>query len=78
MKSLASLQKDVAEYIGIYSTPVSDLGSILSTLVAKHSCKVYFDDDMLQSALHELGTTPSDIYKVCLMTKVTGFRDLME
>ena len=78
MKSLASLQKDVAEYIGIYSTPISDLGSILSTLVAKHSCKVYFDDDMLQSALHELGTTPSDIYKVCLMTKVTGFRDLME
>lgn len=78
MNSLASIQQDVAEYVGFYSAPVSDLGSILRSLVAKHSCKVYFDDKQLQSSLHELGAAPSDIYKVCLMTKVTGFRDLME
>lgn len=78
MNLFASIQQDVAEYVGIYSSPASDLGSILSTLVVKHSRKVYFDDNLLQSALHELGAAPSDIYKVCLMTKVTGFRDLME
>lgn len=78
MNFLALIQQDVAEYIGFYSTPVSDLGSILRSLVARHSYKVYFNDNQLQSALHELGAAPSDIYKVCLMTKVTGFRDLME
>ncbi len=77
MINLSSIKQDIAEYVGVYSDSISDLGIILKKLTGKHTESIYFDDSNLQSEMHKLGADPSDIYRVCLMTKVSGFRDLI-
>lgn len=78
MNYIASIVEDLKRYSGNYVKPVSKLESSLKTLVEKYSSNIYFDEKLLQSSLNELGVLSSDIYKVCIMTKVTGFRELLE
>ena len=78
MNYIADIVEDLKRYSGNYVKPVSKLGSSLEILVKKHSSHIYFDEKLLQSSLNELGVLDFDIYKVCIMTKVTGFRELLE
>lgn len=66
------------DYIGLYETPVSDLGSILATVVAENlGDEVFFDTQRLTESMENAGASKFDIHSVCIMTQVTGFREIL-
>ena len=65
------------DYIGLYETPVSDLGSILASVVAKNTPEIFFDSAALAQEMKNCGASEAEIHKICLMTNVTGFREVL-
>lgn len=65
------------DYIGLYETPVSDLGSILSSVVAQNSPDIFFDPVALADEMKKYGASEAETHKVCLMTQVTGLREVL-
>lgn len=78
MNYMKNIKEDLKRYIGRYSEPVSELGSSLKRMVQEHTVNIYFEKEKLETTLKEFGVKTSDIYKVCIMTEVTGFKELME
>ncbi len=69
---------DAREYLGLYKAPQYELGPVLASAAGKYGTDVFTDADMLRDAMREAGAADTDIYKVCLMTRVTGFNKLLE
>lgn len=66
------------EYIGVYKTPESDLVSILTSVTEQHGPEIFFDPEALRTAMQSAGATQAEVYRVCLMTQVTGFHELVD
>jgi len=66
------------DYIGLYQAPVSSLSSILSAVVEQNGADIFFDTAALSQAMQSAGAEEAEIHRVCLMTQVTGFRELMQ
>ncbi len=72
---MVSLKENLAKYTK-QSPP--RMGEILHELVALHSARIFSDDEELRDKMRNLGVAEADILKVCLITKVTGFQDLIQ
>lgn len=66
------------DYIGLYQAPVSSLSSILSAVAEQKGKDIFFDTTALSQAMQDTGATEAESHRVCLMTQVTGFRELMQ
>ena len=78
ISKLNSIVNNVKEYIGVYQTTDSDYESILSAAVNMYSADLYTDSEKLKDAMCEFGATQMQITKVCMMTLVNGFREILE
>lgn len=65
------------DYIGLYQAPVSDLASILSATVEQNGVEVLFDTVALSESMRKVGAEEAEIHRVCLMTQVAGFREVL-
>ena len=71
------IKYNALDYIGLYENPVSDLGSILSSVVAQNSPDIFFDSTVLSDEMKKYGASEAEIHKICLMTQVTGLREVL-
>lgn len=78
IETIKTIKNDLKRYLGGNSIPVSKLELSLKRMVEEHTISIYFDKEKLEDTLKGLGVKASDIYSVCIMTEVTGFRELME
>lgn len=65
------------DYIGLYEAPVSDLGTTLAAIVEENGADIFLDTSALTRAMSENGIDGAETHRVCLMTHVTGFRNLL-
>lgn len=65
------------DYIGLYQAPISSLSSILSSVVEQNGVELLFDTASLSEAMRKIGAEEAEVYRVCLMTQVTGFREVI-
>lgn len=65
------------DYIGLYQTPVSELSQVLETVATQNGSEIFQDPEGLRLAMRESGADEAEICRVCLMTQVAGFRELM-
>lgn len=72
------IKEDIASYLGREGVQETARGQLLRSLVESYERDIYLDEVRLESALQELGADMMDVYKVCLMTRVTGFEALLE
>ena len=73
------IKYNALDYIGLYETPVSDLGSILAAVVAESlGDEIFFDIPRLSEAMANAGASEVEVHSVCIMTQVTGFRELLK
>lgn len=72
------IKYNAQELIGLYEAPVSPLGTILSSAAAQYGDNLFTDTAMLQHAMAEAGAPAAEIYRVCLMTQVSGFGELLK
>lgn len=72
---MALLKEDFAKYTK--KSPPS-IVEILRSLIAMYSMHVFSDTEGLQNKMRDLGAAEEDIWKVCLMTKVTGFQEMIQ
>ena len=68
------IKYNALDYIDRYQAPVSSLSSILSSVVEQNGVEILFDTVGLEEAMRRNGAEEADIYRVCLMTQVTGLR----
>ena len=71
------IKYNALEYIGLYQAPVSELSRVLETVVTQSGSEIFQDPQALRQAMGEVGADEAEICRVCLMTQVTGFRELM-
>ena len=72
-----NIKYNARELIGLYEAPVTPLGTVLSSAAAQYGETLFTDAALLQRALGEAGAPPAEIYRVCLMTQVSGFGELL-
>lgn len=72
------IKYNALDYIDRYQAPVSSLSSILSSVVEQNGVEILFDTVRLEEAMRSNGAEEADIYRVCLMTQVTGLRELLK
>lgn len=72
------IKYDARELIGLYEAPVTPLGTVLSSAAAQYGDNLFTDPALLQHALGEAGAPPAEIYRMCLMTQVSGFGELLK
>ncbi len=65
------------DYIGLFQTPTSSLASILSAAVEQNSVDILSNTVQLSDAMKAFGADEAEIYRTCLMTKVAGFREVI-
>lgn len=65
------------DYIGMYQAPVCELSSVLVSIVEKNGVEILFDTARLADTLRESGITEAEIHRVCLMSQVSGFREVL-
>lgn len=59
--------------------PDFGLDRVLRVLVEENDIEIYYnDDEQLQKKLREMNVADADIWRICLMTKVPGFVQLLE
>ena len=75
---LTIIKDDISKYLGVYVANQSDLGFRLTKIVSNNSAKIYEDESLLRKELVECKISEMDIYKVLIMTKVTGFHKFLE
>lgn len=73
-----NVKYNAQELLGLYEAPISPLGTVLSSAAARYGENLFTDAAVLQHALTEAGTPPAEIYRVCLMTQVSGFGELLK
>ena len=78
MKTFDDVKYDALEYIGLYEAPVSDVGSILSAVVAEYGKDVFFDAGSLHDGMADAGASELECCRVYIMTQVSGFQKLLE
>lgn len=71
------LKEAIEEYRGA-SAAASAAGPILRSLVKRHSAEILFDSPRLQREMMQAGAKETDTLKICLLTKVTGFHELVQ
>lgn len=69
---------DALDYIGLYQAPVSAIGSVLATAVAKKGIGIFSDAAALRQAMTDTGASEADICRVQLMAQVSGFQELLD
>lgn len=74
---LENVKQDIEEYIGVYRTVESDLELMLLGFVSKYGQWAYLQNSNLLERLKGEGLSEKDILKICLMTKVNGFKELL-
>lgn len=72
------IKYDAQDMIGRYETPIRPLEAILSSAVEQYGESLFMDTSILQQALTEAGAPSAEIYRVCLMTQVSGFGELLK
>lgn len=78
MISKEKILQDATEYIGIQQASGGELDGILTEVVAKLGIDVYSDEQKLTDAMIECGASETQILQVRIMTRVSGFRELIE
>lgn len=68
---------DALACIGLYEAPPSETGSILAAAVSRHGREVFCDSAALHQAMAGAGALEDEIFRVQLMTQVSGFRELL-
>lgn len=68
---------NASEYTDVYLTPVNSTMDILTPVVERYGVEIFLDTDALRRAMAEAGIGEEDICRICLMTKVSGFRELL-
>lgn len=76
-KTFDSVKYDALAYIGLYQTPPSETGSILAIVVSRNGTDVFGDPAALHQAMADIGAPEDEIFRVQLMTQVTGFQQLL-
>lgn len=76
--NVGSIAESIKDYLGAYTASSGDLSALLSSVVSKYTSGVYFDETKLRSAMQEFGATNNQVLKICIMTNVNGFRELLE
>lgn len=78
MISKEKILQNAAEYIGIQQAAGSELDGILAEAVTKLGIDAYLDEKKLAEAMLECGASETQILQVLIMTRVSGFRELIE
>lgn len=78
MKTFDDVKYDALEYIGLYEAPISNIGSILTSVVAKYGEDVFLDPGSLHDGMTDAGASELECCRVYLMTQVSGFQKLLE
>lgn len=73
-----AMKQSIEEYIGVYTVPETSLEAALYSIVSKYSPNIYMEGQKLLSVLQEAGVPENMAYQICLMTTVTGFKELLE
>ncbi len=68
---------DALAYIGLYEAPPCETGSVLAAAVSRHGPEIFCDPATLHQAMAEAGAPENEILRVQLMTRVSGFRELL-
>ncbi len=69
---------DARAYAEAYGGGSAPLRTVLNGAVEMYGSGIFLEPASLSAAMHSLGADESDILKVCLMTRVPGFRRLIE
>lgn len=77
MISKEEILQTAAEYIGIQQTVGGELDGILAEIVVKLGDDAYSDDQKMADLMLECGASETQIFQVRIMTRVSGFRELI-
>lgn len=72
-----SVKYDALAYIGLYEAPPSETGSVLAVVASRNGTEVFNDPAALYQAMSDAGASADEIFRVQLMTQVSGFRELL-
>lgn len=72
-----SVKYDEQACIDLYKTGSVDLGAILSTVISGYGNEILCDSALLGEAMREAGAPAGEIFRVQLMTQVSGFQQLL-
>ena len=65
------------DYLGLYEEPASEVADVLCELTAQKGMGILLDPQALPEAMRANGAQEGDIFRVCVMTQVTGYREIM-
>lgn len=60
------------------NSDIGELGTVLRKIVEEKSLEIYYNNEELQKALGEKQVPEFTIHQLCLLTRVSGFRQLLD
>lgn len=78
MVTKEEVMQKVSDYLGLQRAPGGELDGILTEVVAKLGVKVYSNEQDLTDMMLECGASETQVLQVRIMTRVSGFRELLE
>ena len=77
-KAWNEVYHEFLDYIGLKNDNLSELSAKLFMIVSKKTSEIYFHFDQLQQMLQECNVAELEIYQIGVMTKVSGFKELIK